>query len=149
MILRLMILVLSLCLFAAPQRGMADMALFSAQDGVAIGGYDPVAFFETGHAVQGSAEHALMWKGAVWRFSSAGNQMRFEMNPWAYAPMFGGYCAFAMAQGRLTTADPELWVIVEGELFLLNSPQVRARWQDEAEALIAEARAHWPQALRQ
>ena len=54
-----------------------------------------------------------------------------------------------MAQGRLTTADPELWVIVEGELFLLNSPQVRARWQAEAEALIAEARDHWPGALRQ
>lgn len=149
MILRLMIVVLSFGLFAAPQRGQADMALFSAQGGVAIGGYDPVAFFETGHAVQGSPEHALMWKGAVWRFSSAGNQIRFEMNPWAYAPMFGGYCAFAMAQGRLTTADPELWVIVEGELFLLNSPQVRARWQAEAEALIAEARDHWPGALRQ
>ncbi len=87
---RLLIVTFALFAFAAPQRVKADPSLFSAWGGVAIGGYDTVAYFETGRAMAGSAQHSLVWKGVVWRFASQGNQTRFEMNPWAYAPMFGG-----------------------------------------------------------
>lgn len=133
---------------SAPSAARADTPIFSARDGIALGGYDVVAFFEDQHAVSGSAKHALMWKGVVWHFASSANQARFEANPRAYAPVFGGYCAYAMSQGYLAPGNPQLWVIDGGELLLLNNASVQGIWQGEAEQLMQGARANWPAVLR-
>lgn len=139
-----------LCVFLQPPRpAQADQLMFHAQQGVAIGGYDTVAFFNDGHATQGHAEFAVMWKGAIWQFVSKDHQSSFEANPRAYAPRFGGYCAYAVSQGYLMSGNPESWQIVEGELFLLYSRNVHQIWQRQSAELITQARSNWPGVLRQ
>lgn len=148
MALRLLSMAVAVLFLSLPGLARADAAMFSSRAGVAIGGYDPVAFFEHGAAEPGRRGHAVMWKGVVWRFASARNQARFEANPRAYAPAFGGYCAFAMSQGMLADGNPKLWAIVDGELFLLNNPEAKGDWATRRGELIAQARLHWPVILR-
>lgn len=121
----------------------------AAVQGLAIGGYDPVAYFTEGRAVPGRQDHALKWRGAVWLFVSSDTMLAFEMNPRAYAPRFGGYCADALAaEGRLTPGDPRLFVIDDGRLYLLGSAAARDRWRHDADALAEQAQAHWPGVLK-
>ena len=147
-ILRLFAMAVAAMLLSLPGTAGADPAMFSSRGGVAIGGYDPVAFFQQGAAKPGRRNHAVMWKGVVWRFASARNQARFEANPRAYAPAFGGYCAYAMTAGHLEAGNPQLWAVVNGELFLLNNPEVQALWAVNPEGMIAQARLNWPVILR-
>jgi len=67
------------------------------EDGLAIRGHDPVAYFTEGRPVRGSAEHVAEWNGATWQFASAQNRDAFLADPEAYAPQFGGFCAWAVA----------------------------------------------------
>jgi len=127
---------------------LADQPMFHAEEGLAIGGYDTVAFFVDGHAVPGHADHAVMWKGAIWRFVSADNQYSFEADPRAYAPMFGGYCAYAVSQGYLMSGSPQAWQIVDDSLYLLYNSQVQEIWSSEMSELIMQARGNWPSVLR-
>ena len=73
---------------------------------------------------------------------------QFEANPRAYAPVFGGYCAYAVSQGYLAHGDPRLWRIEDGELFLLNNASVEAIWQAAEPELMQAARGNWPAVLR-
>ncbi len=115
--------------------------------GLAISGCDPVAYFTASAHVSGQASHSLMWRGATWQFSSAENMERFEMNPEAYAPQYGGYCAYAMAQGAVAPTVPEAWTIHEGRLYLNYSTGVRDIWRQDMAANIARADSFWPAAL--
>jgi len=86
--------------------------------GVAIGGYDPVAYFTLGRAVQGTSAHEHRWSDAAWHFSSAEHRDLFVSDPTRYAPQYGGFCAAGLAMGGKWKADPEVWKIVDGKLFL-------------------------------
>lgn len=68
--------------------------------------------------MMGSPEHALEWNGATWHFANADNRATFEADPEAYAPAFGGYCAYAASRGYVATTVPEAWTVTEGRLFL-------------------------------
>lgn len=118
-----------------------------ADGGFALRGTDPVAYFREGAAVSGSANHRLMWHGATWAFASAENMVAFEMNPMAYAPRFGGYCAFAMSRGYIAPTDPEAWTIHEGQLYLNYSIDVRSRWLEDVPGNIEKAEGFWPGVL--
>lgn len=117
---------------------------------IAINGADPVAYFglsEDADPVMGSAEHALEWNSATWHFVTAENRATFEADPEAYAPAFGGYCAYAAARGYVATTVPEAWSVVEGRLFLNYSPRVRRWWLREIPDAIGQADAIWPTPL--
>ncbi len=118
-----------------------------ATGGIAISGYDPVAYFADGKAVKGSPAHALMWRGAIWHFVSAGTMEAFEMNPYAYAPQYGGYCAYAMAKGAVAATAPDAFAVSGGRLYLTYSTAVRAIWAEDIAGNVASADAHWPAAL--
>ncbi len=111
--------------------------------GVAIGGHDPVAYFREGRAVIGSAAYAHRWNGAVWRFATAEARALFAADPEAYAPQFGGWCAFAMSQDRLAAGDPLVWRIVEGRLYLNCSARAQRDWEADLAANIARGQAVW------
>lgn len=119
-----------------------------AEGGLAIRGYDPVAYFDQSAPVAGAADHALMWKGAEWRFASAANMAKFEANPEAYAPQYGGYCAYAASKGGIATTAPEAWTIFEGKLYLNYSLNVRQIWSEDIPENIARADANWPAILQ-
>jgi hypothetical protein len=115
--------------------------------GLAIEGYDPVAYFTDGKPVAGrpGLEHA--WQGATWRFASAEHRDLFAADPGKYAPQYGGYCAYAVAKGKTATIDPEAWSIVDGKLYLNYSLKIRATWEEDIPGYIAKADRNWPALL--
>ncbi|WP_240482138.1 YHS domain-containing (seleno)protein [Ruegeria marisrubri] len=127
----------------------ADSPVFYSADGAAVSGYDAVAYFMTGQPVMGDPDISVMWKGVVWRFVSQKNREAFEANPRAFAPQFGGYCAYAVGKGYLMSADPTAWRIVDGKLYLTHSAEVADMWQEDIPGNIVLAEQHWPQVLRQ
>ena len=116
-------------------------------EGVAIGGYDPVAYFIEGRAVPGSPDFEHRWNGAVWRFATAAARDRFAADPEAYAPRFGGWCAWAMSQDRLSRGDPQVWRIVDGRLYFNCSPDAQRQWEADLAAAIARGEANWARRL--
>jgi YHS domain-containing protein len=124
----------------------ADTPVFS-RAGAAINGYDPVAYFTEGAPVKGDAAFITMWNGADWRFSSAANQAAFEADPGAYAPQYGGYCAYAVANGYTARTDPDAWSVVDGKLYLNYSRRVRGLWLQDVPGHVASADANWPGVL--
>lgn len=113
-------------------------------DGVALAGYDTVAWFAEGAPRRGNpaflAEHA----GIAWHFASAANLARFEAAPAAHAPRFGGFCAYGVAQGYKVDIDPEAWHIRNGMLFLNHDRGVQRRWLRDVPGYLARAEANWP-----
>jgi YHS domain-containing protein len=113
-------------------------------EGTAVGGYDPVAYFTQGRAVEGSPAIVFRYRGAQWRFSSEANRAAFEADPQRYAPAFGGYCAWAVAQGSLARGNPANWDIIDGTLYLNYDDSVQTRWRTDISGFIKKARNNWP-----
>lgn len=118
-----------------------------AVGGMAIHGYDPVAYFLQDDAIKGDGSHRFEWKGAEWRFATAENLELFRADPERWAPQYGGYCAYAMADGNLVEIDPDQFSIRDEKLYLNYSAWVSARWKLRANHYIARADANWPTAL--
>jgi len=115
--------------------------------GLAVDGYDVVAYFTAGKPVEGNAAHSAKWNGAVWRFASAEHKAAFEKEPERYAPAYGGYCAWAVANGYTADTDPAAWAIVDGRLYLNYSQKVQAQWRQDVPGNIAKADVNWPKLL--
>ena len=115
------------------------------ENGVAIAGTDPVAYFQEGKAVAGDSAFAHAWDGATWHFASAENRDRFAADPEKYAPQYGGYCAYAVSQGQTAPIDPEAWKIVDDKLYLNFDQNVASIWEKDIPGYIAEADENWPQ----
>ena len=111
--------------------------------GVAIRGYDTVAYFTEGRPVKGRAEFEHVWHDARWHFASAEHRDRFAADPVRYAPRYGGFCAGAMVRGRKARVDPEAWVIIDDKLYLTYSKQYIEQFIEHHHAQIAEADRHW------
>lgn len=112
--------------------------------GTAVEGYDVVAYFTEGRPVKGQSEFSHSWRGATWRFASAEHRDLFAANPERYAPQYGGYCAYAVAQGATAGIDPEAWKIVDGKLYLNLNKDIQERWLQDVLGYIAKADANWP-----
>ncbi|MGF1520781.1 MAG: YHS domain-containing (seleno)protein [Leptolyngbyaceae cyanobacterium] len=125
----------------------AESLAIYVEEGVAIKGADPVAYFTEDAYVQGSDEFAHEWEGATWYFASAENRDAFANDPEAYAPEYGGYCAWAVSQGNTAPIDPTAWKIVDGKLYLNYNEDVQARWSEDIPGNIAKADENWPGVL--
>lgn len=125
----------------------AGEALVFATDDGAIRGYDPVAYFTMGEPTRGSDKFTVSWQGATFKFSSAANLELFKAEPEAYAPQYGGYCAYAVAKGATAGTVPEAWTIIEGKLYLNYSVSVQRRWRKDVPGHIREADRNWPAVL--
>lgn len=90
----------------------------NATNGVAIKGYDAVAYHKLGHASKGDPSYVTEWNDVKWYFVSNENRSLFETDPESYAPQFGGYCATAVSIGMTADTDPESWHIENGKLYL-------------------------------
>jgi YHS domain-containing protein len=118
--------------------------LFSS---LAVGGYDTVAYFKVNRPVKGKAEFSMQYKGATWQFESAENLNAFRANPAAYAPQYGGYCAWAVSQNYTASGDPNFWKIVNGKLYLNYDRSVQETWEKDIPGYIAKADRNWPGVL--
>lgn len=127
-----------------PARLRAQEPAIYAEGGIAIDGTDAVAYFTEGRPVAGLAEHSVDWGGVSWRFATAENAARFADAPEDYAPQFGGYCAWAVAQGYTASTDPDAWTIHDGKLYLNFNRRIRRRWERDIDGNIAKGVANWP-----
>jgi YHS domain-containing protein len=112
--------------------------------GVAIQGYDPVAFFTDQKPVKGKADFASRQDGATYLFSSKENKELFEKEPAKYEPVFGGYCAYGVSRNKLVEIDVDAFQIVDGRLLLQYSEGVRNDFNKDTQGNLAKANANWP-----
>jgi len=130
--------------FATPALARAWPKSINNHAGLALRGYDPVAWFAEGRPRRGNpalqAEHA----GVTWHFASAANLARFEADPAAHMPRYGGFCAFGVARGYKVDIDPDAWHIRNGVLYLNYDRGVQRQWQRDIPGHIARAEANWP-----
>lgn len=115
---------------------------------LALKGYDAVAYFNDGNAVEGAEQFTYEWNGAKWRFASAANRDSFAGDPEKYAPQYGGYCAWAVGHGYTAKGDPEAWKIVDGKLYLNYSKDVQAKWVQDIPGYIEKGDQNWPNFLK-
>ncbi|MEO8195370.1 MAG: YHS domain-containing (seleno)protein [Thermoanaerobaculia bacterium] len=115
--------------------------------GVAIDGWDPVAYFTDSKPVEGNKQFTFEWNGAIWHFASAAHRELFVQAPEKYAPQYGGYCAWAVSQGYTADIDPQAWKIEGGRLFLNYSLDVQKKWAVDIPGNIVKADANWPKLL--
>jgi YHS domain-containing protein len=116
---------------------------FKSAQGLALKGYDPVAYFTEGKPIEGRGEFEAEWRGARWRFATADNREAFLREPDKYAPQYGGYCSWAVGHGYTAKGDPQAWKILDGKLYLNYDQDVRAQWEREIPALISKGDENW------
>lgn len=115
---------------------------------VAVGGYDPVAYFTEGRPVRGDAQHRITHQGYEYRFASAANAAAFRADPARYLPQYGGYCAWAVANGYTAPGNPRNWRIVDGKLYLNYNDEIQQRWERDIPGFIRSANTNWPSVLQ-
>lgn len=116
---------------------------FYEKDGVAINGFDPVAYFTTQKATKGAAEFSSVYKGSTFRFASAKNRDLFSANPARYAPQYDGYCAYGVSKGAKAKTEGEAYKIVGGKLYLNYDKTIQENWQKNQAEFISAADKKW------
>ncbi len=122
---------------------------FFEKDGVALRGYDVVAYVTDRKAVKGSAEHKGHYKGSIFHFASKANRDAFAADPAKYAPQYGGFCAFGMAGGYKAATDPAAFTIIDDKLYLNYNRDVQTQWRADTSGFIAKANWNWPRVSSQ
>ena len=128
---------------AAADSSASPVPAVNATDGLALKGYDPVAYFNGGQPTKGGDQYSFQWKGVTYRFASAKNLQRFRTDPEKYLPQYGGYCAYAMSIDRIADIDPGKWAIVNGKLYLNNNLFSQTLWSLNKSGRIASADSNW------
>ncbi len=110
-------------------------------------GYDPVAYFTQGAPVKGRKDLSTEYEGVQIRFASEAHRSLFLQDPEAYLPQYGGYCAWAVAQGKTAKGDARYWKIVDDKLYLNYDKKIQAAWERDIPGFIEQAQGHWPTVL--
>ena len=139
----LTVLITSVVSAATTERVVVD-----PRTGLAIHGFDPVAYFTDAIPSAGREELEVAYAGAVWRFRNAGNRIAFTHDPGIYMPQFGGYDPMVLAQGLATPGHPQLWYIAENRLYLFRSRQGRDAFAADPRRALPQAQANWPRIMR-
>ena len=101
---------------------------YNTASGIALKGYDPVAYIQNSEAMPGNSEFTVTWDDADWQFASAENMMLFEQDPEAYAPQFGGFCSFAASKGFTADISPDAWHVHDRKLYVFADKNVQDDW---------------------
>jgi hypothetical protein len=129
---------------AGPPAPSAEKVLVSVDEhGVGLGGLDPISYTE-GEPAEGSEQQAAGHGGATYWFASAGARSAFEADRARFAPRYGGYCAFAASQNRLSRADPRVFLLFEGQLLVFTNADYKARFEAAPGENKQKADANWP-----
>jgi len=123
------------------------LAVYNLQNGIAVQGYDVVAYFKQGKAVKGIAANSVYHQGVKYQFANAANKDEFKSNPSKYEPQYGGWCAYAMgATGEKVEVDPETFKIINGQLYLFYNKLFNNKlqtWNKDETNLKAKENANW------
>jgi YHS domain-containing protein len=138
----------ALVVFAAMIGGAAAGDFFE-KDGVAIRGYDPVAYFTEKKPVRGVPGYKAEYKGSTFQFLSQANRDAFVADPTRYAPQYNGFCAFGVAQGYKAAIDPAAFTIVDNKLYLNYDGTVQKQWRADIPGFLAKGEKNWPRVAQQ
>ena len=123
--------------------GQATSAVNKDSNGLALDGYDSVAYFKENLPREGKPEFTADYNGAKWQFVSAENRDAFQKEPAKYAPQYGGYCAWAVGHNYTAKGDPQAWKIVDNKLYLNYNKEVQAKWQQEIPKYVGDGDKNW------
>lgn len=113
-------------------------------NGIALKGYDPVAYFAAGKSTMGGADRTARTGGATYHFASAENHAQFIADPAKYSPAYGGFCALGVTRSMKITGDPVAWKIVNDKLYINSSPESLIIWSKDISGNIKKANEAWP-----
>jgi len=122
----------------------SPIAAVNTENGWAIKGYDPVAYFTTGKPTPGMAQFTTTYKGVAYRFASAENRARFIAAPEKFVPQYGGYCAYAIALNQIADIEPDQWAIINDKLYLNNGFLAQTLWSFDKSGNITRGDRNWP-----
>lgn len=131
-------------LIAFASLAQAQAPAYCNQDGVAIKGYDAVAYFKDSAAIAGNKQFSYTWQNTEWHFKNQANLDAFKATPEKYAPQFGGYCAYGVSQDHKSPTDPAAFTILNNKLYLNYNPKVKTLWMKNTSGNIEKAEANWP-----
>jgi len=126
----------------------SEQIVIDPNSGLAISGFDPVAYFTDGAALAGKSAFEQVVAGAAWRFRNAGNRAAFVADPDIYMPRFGGHDPVAVARGVAVAGNPLVWLISGERLYLFYTPEARDQFAGNPEATAAAAELQWPAVRR-
>ncbi len=132
---------------AVPAGGWAattERIVVNRYTGLAIGGFDPVAYFTDARPIQGLAGYELSAGGAIWRFCNEGNRASFAAYPDIYGPQFGGYDPVDVARGVAYAGNPQIWLISDKRLYLFGREESSDAFAASPDGVLNEARKRWP-----
>ncbi|MGB7286572.1 MAG: YHS domain-containing (seleno)protein [Salaquimonas sp.] len=112
-------------------------------NGLALQGYDPVAYFTDGKPVKGSPDFTAEYDGATYHFASAEHQSSFTADPAKFAPQYGGYCAYGLSLGSKAPVEVDKFSIVDGKLYLNFNGDIQSRWTKDVPGYVAKADENW------
>jgi hypothetical protein len=128
----------------AARAATTERIIVNRYTGLAIEGFDPVAYFVDARAVIGLPEFEASQAGAVWRFRNEGNRASFVAHPDIYGPQFGGYDPVDLARGVTYAGNPRFWLIAGQRLFLFGREENRDAFVTDPERFQSEANSRWP-----
>ncbi len=135
-------------LFSLIILGALSIQAFSAQqylyNTVGVNGYDLVTYFTDKRPLRGNGNFVSEQNGVTYLFSSEENKNAFEKDPDKYLPAYNGWCAFGVSVGKKFAADPEVWEIVDGKLYMNLDPSIKVMWREDIPGNIKKANKNWP-----
>ena len=135
---------LAFLMATGPSASAGERIVVDWHTGLAIDGYDPVAFFTDGKPLQGSPNLELRKGDVVWRFINVGNRAAFAAAPNIYMPQYGGYDPIGVARGLAVAGNPTVWLIQGQRLFLFYDGSRRQKFVGDPNRVIASADRKWP-----
>jgi hypothetical protein len=133
---------------SAVRAATTEQVVTDRNTGLAISGFDPVAYFIDGAPMPGKDEFEASFAGAVWRFRNEGNRGAFIIDPEVYMPRYGGYDPVGVARGVAVPGDPRLWLMRGERLYLFYTPEARDAFAGDAERLATIADSKWIEVQR-
>lgn len=120
-----------------------ELIVVDHNSGLAIYGFDPVAYFTDSKAKTGNEDLEFNYAGAVWRFSNEGNRAAFQKDPDVYMPQFGGYDPVAVSEGVARPGHPKFFAIHNQRLFLFYSAEAKQAFEGDPDGKAMPADANW------
>jgi hypothetical protein len=133
--------------FTPGQAATTERIVTDPNRGLALSGFDPVAYFTDSKPLMGREELEYAFAGTTWRFRNEGNRAAFMRNPEVYLPAFGGHDPVAVARGVATPGHPQIWLVAGERLYLFYNPEARKIFAAAPEIALAAAERKWPDVL--
>jgi hypothetical protein len=128
----------------AARAATTERVVVNRYTGLAIEGFDPVAYFVDARPVAGLVQFEASRSGAVWRFRNASNRAAFVAHPDIYGPQFGGYDPIDLARGVAFAGNPRFFLVLKERLYLFGREQSRDAFAADPSLFLTEANQRWP-----